>query len=360
MLTCLWLMACSPADPPKAHFTTYLTRVAKVLEAPAPVLQPPPALPALPAQRKLTIPVPRIRSGLIETLKLNHCDILGLVALHNSPLGKSQTSAWQFAYHFQFQQQLQQCLVQLTALPNTEQEEELPLLISWLNDLAQKKAPQLSLYYWNMMVAEPDIRDALSPASKSLAFSAQPGFQETLRAFQLFKRLHQSLAQASSAPFIIRDEETASLEQELSQALKGLYKNDYLGQLFYSLHASAHYLEQSIEFLSALDTLHCQGAQAIKGERLNNAMQHYYIKDIQAYLAQLDRQFVALAPLIATSLSPLEPQSAHKAQRMAAYRTTLASGLDSLIYVRYRDLTLEHAKVWQHFLKRCQLSPTRR
>lgn len=359
-LTCLWLMGCSPQDEQQAHFTTYLTRVAHVLEMPAPTLVPPPALTALPAQRTLTIKVPRISSGLLESLKLKRCDLLGLVAEHNAPLGKSQTAAWQFAYHLQFQQQLQHCLTGIAATERLQSSEEQELVL-WLQQVVAQKAPQLALYYWNMMVAEPDIRAALSPGSQSLGFTAQAGFQETLHAFQLFARLQQQVNTLSSAPssYAAPINETEALELKLSQALKGLYKNPYLGQLFYSLHASASYLEQSLAFLTALDNIHCQGPHAIKVQRLRNAMQHYYIKDIQAYLAKLDRQFVELAPLLATSLAPVNSHIEAHSQPMAEYRHQVALGLDSAIYVRYRELTLAHAKVWQDFLTRCEHSPTR-
>lgn len=354
-LTCLWLMACSPQDAQRAHFQTYLTRVAHVLEVSAPKLTPPSPLAALPAQRDLTLTIPRISTGLLDALKLGRCDLLGLVAEHNGPLGKSQSAAGQLAYHLQFQQGVMQCLSQTDD----------PELRAWLSELTEAKAPLLPRYFWNMMVAEPDIRAALSPAVRGLPFTAQPGFQDTLSAFQLFSRLQQHTHtpterspsdHSSTDHFLI-------WEAELSRALQGLYKNPYLGELFYSLHGSAHYLEQSNDFLAALDDIHCQGSHAIKGERLRNAMQHYYIKDIQAYLAQLDRQFVALAPLLETSLTPLEqespPETAHTVALMTDYRQYVALGLNSELYVRYRTQTLAHAKRWQDFLKRCELSPKR-
>lgn len=373
VLTCLWLMACSPQDEQAAHFKTYLTRVAYVLEVPVPELTSPPPITPLPAQRELSLMPARISSGLLDALKLGRCDMLGLVAEHNAPIGKSQSSAWQLAYHLQFQRQLELCLVSLK--PNTavaehddksvdhnakdsakdRSEESDGELAAWLQDISALKAPQLPIYYWNMMVAEPDIRAALSPAASGLAFNAQPGFQETLAAFRLFARLKQQTQTLTGI--------SPSLVEQLSQSLKGLYKNPYLGELFYSLHASTHYLEQSIDFLAALDDIHCQGAQAIKGQRLGNALQHYYIKDIQAYLAKLDRQFVELAPLLEVSLTPPLLTNKQDTEQltalMADYRQQVALGLNSALYVRYRDLNLQHAKLWQNFLKRCELSPKR-
>ena len=373
VLTCLWLMACSPPDKQAAHFQTYLTRVAYVLEVPVPELTPPSALTPLPAQRDLELAIPRLSAGLLNALKLKECDVLGLVAEHNAPAGKSQSAAGQLAYHLQFQQGLMQCL------SHTEDTE----LSAWLTELIDAKAPLLPRYFWNMIVAEPEVRAALSPGFHSLPINAQEGYQATLQAFSLFARL---AAQAESyrnqrhnqshnlsqnpaenpikTPKASQEESQANTDTaELNQALHGLYKNPYLGELFYSLQASAGYLEQTNDFLAALDELNCQGANAIKAERLRNAMQHYYIKDIQAYLAQLDRQFVELAPLLAISLTPpaqeTTPDTEHIAAVMADYRQNVGLGLNSALYVRYRALTLAHAKLWQRFLKRCELSPKR-
>lgn len=352
-LTCLWLTACSPQDELTDHFQTYLTRVAYVLEVPAPPLSPPPALASLSAQRELTLMPVRISSSLLDALKLNQCDLLGLVAEHNAPAGKSQSAAGQFIYHLQFQRGLDRCV---THIDDAE-------LGAWLTELAQLKAPLLPTYFWHMMVAEPEIRAALSPGQHSLAFNSQGGYQATLQAFSLFARLqaqaNQYLATPLALPNIRSDIRSGDLNEglsaELNQALRGLYKNPYFGQLVYSLHASAEHLEQSIDFLGQLSHVNCQGANAIKAERLRNALQHYYIKDIQPYFTELDRQFVQLAPLLQTSLTP----PAEKAEIMTNYRQQLALGLESQLYVRYRTLTLQHAKIWQNFLKRCELSPKR-
>ena len=178
----------------------------------------------------------------------------------------------------------------------------------------------------------------------------------------MFARL-QTHTELTPSPSKVQTTEQAHAESaELNQALRGLYKNPYLGQLFYSLAASTDYLQQSSDFLAQLAAFDCQGANAIKAQRLRNALEHYYIKDIQPYFTALDRQFVELAPLLHTTLLPpvlAETSAAARFGAMTEYRAQVASGLDSELYVRYRQLTLQHAKVWQDFLKRCQLSPTR-
>ncbi|MGO4998980.1 DUF3080 family protein [Oceanisphaera sp. W20_SRM_FM3] len=345
VLTCLWLMACSPADDAKDHFQTYLTRVAHVLAVPAPPLQAPYTLAPLPAQRDLTLTTPRISTGLLDALKLGQCDLLGLVAEHNAPVGKSRSAAGQFAYHLQFQQGVAQCLSQTTDAE----------LSAWLIELGPLKASLLPIYFWNLMVEEPEVRAALTPAVRSLPFQSSGDYQATLQAFSLLARLQAQARQYSAMPFTLTTDSFVDLNEELNQALRGLYKNPYLGQLFYSLAANAAYLEQSIAFLDQLHDFNCQGANAIKAERLRNAMQHYYIKDIQPYFTELDRQFVQLAPLLQATLAP----PADKADLMAPYNAQVALGLESGRYVRYRALTLQHAKVWQNFLKRCELSPKR-
>lgn len=349
VLICPWLMACSPTDDAKDHFETYLTRVAYVLDVPAPELQAPqalgPTLVPLPAQRELTLPTPRISTGVLDALKLGQCDLLGLVAEHNAPAGKSQSAAGQFAYHLQFQQGLAQCLSQ------AEDAE----LSAWLTELGQLKAPLLPIYFWNLMVEEPEVRAALIPAVSGLPFQSSGGYQATLQAFSLLARLQAQAQQYSAMPLSLTEDSFIDLNEELNRALRGLYKNPYLGELFYSLAANAAYLEQSIEFLGHLQNINCQGPHAIKAERLRNAMQHYYIKDIQPYFTELDRQFVQLAPLLQATLAP----PADKADLMADYNEQMALGLGSQLYVRYRALTLQHAKVWQNFLTRCELSPKR-
>ncbi|WP_298722683.1 DUF3080 family protein [uncultured Oceanisphaera sp.] len=335
-LACLWLTACSPANELEAHFQTYLKRVAHVLEVEEPTLSQASALPPLPPQRELQQQQPRISTGLLDALKLGRCGLLTLVGEHNSPVGKSQTAAVQLLYHLRFQQGLQRCLA------NTEDAE----LTDWLHQIAAQKSPLLPGYHWNMMVAEPDIRAALTPRLRTLAFEQQDGYQETVNAFSLFERL-QLQAKGQSSVMMLTP-------KELNQALSGLYRNDYLGRLFYSLHSAAHYLEQSLAFLRQLEQLDCRRGGKVRAERLRNAMQRYYIDGIQRYFGQIDRQFAQLAPLLQ---STLYPPSARQAQ-MTLYRTQFGKGLNSEIYRRYRTLTLEHARLWQRFLERCDISPT--
>jgi hypothetical protein len=335
-LLCLWLTACSPHNELEHHFQTYLARVANVLEVTPPVLTKAPPLPSLPAQRELQQQQQRVTAGLLDTLKLGECRLLGLVGEHNSPVGKSQSAAAVLLYHLQFQLGVQECLAAA----------EDQALKDWLTRVQTQKAPLLPGYHWNMMVAEPEIRAALMPRLRPLRFAQQGGYQETVTAFSLFERLLR-LAQGQDEPGPLH-------ARELNQALSGLYDNDYLGQLFYSLHSAAHYLEESLAFLQQLELYDCGPSGRSRAERLRNAMQHYYIRDIQAYLGQIDRQFVQLAPLLEHTLTP--PPSQQDA--LAAYRQYFAQGLDSRVYTRYRERTLEHARLWQRFLARCDISPT--
>lgn len=335
VLVCLWLTGCNDRQTLKTSFTTYLTRVASVLDTAPPELSQPPALPPLPAQRTLQLSQPRVSAGLLDTLKLGECRLLTLVGEHNSPVGKSQQAGAVFMYHLQFQQGLNNCLSR-----NNDK-----ALRSWLTDLQQQKAPLLPGFYWNMMVAEPEIRAALTPRQRPV-MPDHRGFQATYNAFSLFAAL-QLLSQApASTPDVNSD--------EFSERLSGLYNNDYLGELYYSLHSASHYLHQSLLFLTRLEQFNCGPAGKEDARRLRNAMEHYYIKDIQAQLTELDRHFVRLAPLLEQSLIPPPARQAE----VAEYRHWYASGLNSHIYRRYRQLTLDHAKAWQRFLHRCDLPPS--
>lgn len=335
-LISLWLTACSPQSELEHQFQTYLARVANVLEVAPPTLSTAPPLPPLPPQRELQQQQDRVTAGLLDTLKLGECRLLGLVGEHNSPIGKSQSAAALLLYHLQFQQGVQQCL----AITQD------PTLLDWLEQIRRQKARQLPGHHWNMMIAEPEIRSALMPRARPLGLDQQPGYHETLAAFELFYRL-QRLAQGRP--------DTPSLQpRELNQALSGLYNNDYLGRLFYSLHAAGHYLNQSIGFLQRLEQFDCHPRNRSSAERLRNAMQHYYIEAIQPHFSQLDRQFVQLAPLLQHTLTPGFIQN----PPLTDYQAHFARGLDSRVYARYRSLTLEHARLWQQFLARCDISPT--
>ncbi|WMC12171.1 DUF3080 domain-containing protein [Oceanimonas pelagia] len=333
-LACLWLTGCNDRLALKPAFDTYLARVANVLDTAPPALTEPGPLPPLPPQRRLQLQQPRVSAGLLDTLKLGECRLLALVGEHNSPIGKSQSAGAVLLYHLRFQQGLQDC--------RTRQHDE--TLNAWLMALEQKKAPLLPGYHWNMMVAEPEIRATLTPRQRPV-LSDHRGFQATFNAFTLFTTLRRQ-ATGTPQPGVI-DNTT------FNDRLGGLYNNDYLGELYYSLHSAAHYLEQSLAFLARLAHVDCGPAGKADAKRLRNAMEHYYIKEIQARLSELDRHFVRLAPLLEQSLSP--PPSRDEA--MAEYVHWYASGLDSRIYTHYRRLTLDHARAWQKFLHRCNLSP---
>ncbi|WP_346350468.1 DUF3080 domain-containing protein [Oceanimonas sp. AH20CE76] len=331
VLVCLWLTGCNDRQTLKLSFDTYLARVANVLDTAPPELRAPAPLPSLPGQRELQVQQPRISAGLLDTLKLGECRLLGLVSEHNGPVGKSQQAGPVFMYHLQFQQGLNTCLAQ----SNNDS------LTHWLSELKAQKAPLLPGFYWNMMIAEPDIRAALTPRARPVP-ADHSGFQATYNAFSLFAGLNPLQSRA-----------TVVSSEEFTEQLSGLYNNDYLGELYYSLHSARHYLSESLVFLGRLEQFNCGPAGQDDAKRLRNAMEHYYIKDIQAQLTELDRHFVRLAPLLEQSLQP-PPE---RADAMAEYRAWYASGLNSRLYTEYRQLTLEHAKAWQTFLRRCDLSP---
>ncbi|WP_107852644.1 DUF3080 domain-containing protein [Oceanimonas marisflavi] len=334
VLACLWLTGCNDRQALKPAFDTYLARVANVLGAEPPTLTRPGPLPPLPPQRLLQLQQPRISAGLLDTLKLGECRLLALVGQHNSPIGKSQSAGAVLLYHLRFQQGLRDCR-------GRHDDSELQ---AWLDELEQQKAPLLPGYHWNMMVAEPEIRAALTPRQRPVPADHR-GFQATINAFSLFAALQRQAKGTPSLSLVNSD--------EFNERLGGLYNNDYLGELYYSLHSAAHYLEQSLTFLARLSQFDCGPAGQQDAGRLRNAMEHYYIKGIQGQLSELDRHFVRLAPLLAQSLvAPPE-----RRDTMADYRSWYASGLDSRIYTHYRQLTLKHAKAWQAFLRRCNLSP---
>ncbi|MFM4703549.1 DUF3080 family protein [Aeromonas bivalvium] len=322
------LAGCEPG--PQSQFDTYQTRVASVLERPAPAAVPVTPIP-FPPQRALQLTIPDLRVGLLDMLTLNRCGLGALVAERNSPLGRSADHFSRLDYEWQLIQRLDAC------------HSEDPQTRLWLADLARQKRAVLRARFWNALVSSQELRRALSPRPAPLAQDAS--LVETRQALLTLLQWRDGVLAAESP----RSSKALPSLPPLTPALESLYRDRGLARLLYSLELATARLNQSAQQIeqASLDDA-CPATDPNRVARLRGALGHYYGGAIQPWLTGLDRQFRATAPLLERLLTPLTPQPA-----LSPWRQRYGLGLQSQAWLAFRAASLRHAHGWQRILAAC-------
>ncbi|TFH91755.1 DUF3080 domain-containing protein [Vibrio ouci] len=306
------LVGCD-SHSPATLFTTYLDRVASVQDAP--VLEDSEPNQTLPRKRDLSVDIPAISLGLLDSYQLRQCGLFQLIAERNSVLGKVADQFSNYDYQHALLLGLTQCIA------SHEISDELK---QTLQQIEQQKRLHLPMHQWNLLYASDAMQSQLSGTE---------WLQEGIGA--QVKQVKNALS--SVANTFENTESTA----ELTRVQETLEKTPIVGNLNYSLVQATWHLVTITEQLYRYDSRIICGPQrdTTKYRYLNNVFEQRYIGTIQPYLASLDSYYQQLSHLL--------PLFASKPE-LHDYVYPLESN-----HQAFRAAIKQHVGYWQQLFKRC-------
>lgn len=298
---------------PATLFTTYLDRVASVQDAP--VLEGSALNQALPRKRELSVDIPAISLGLLDSYQLRQCGLFQLIAERNSVLGKVADQFSNYDYQHALLLGLTQCITSNDISDELKQT---------LQQIKQQKQLHLPMHQWNLLYASDAMQSQLSGTE---------WLKEGIGAqVKQVKNALSTIANAFENP-----ESTA----ELTRIQETLEKTPIVGNLNYSLVQATWHLATVTEQLYRYDSKIICGPQRdiTKYRYLNNVFEQRYIGTIQPYLATLDSYY--------QQLSQISPLFAPKPE-LHDYVYPLERN-----HQAFRAAIKEHVGYWQQLFKRC-------
>jgi hypothetical protein len=312
------LSGCDQSSVHESEFENYLQRIASVQQQNRVILNEFETV--IPRKRDLYQPPSRQTIGIIDSMQLSQCNLLGQIMERNTVLGKVQDQFKNLEYQVSLLNGLSNCLsgdhlsielnAQLRTIYNIKWQ-ELPLHISNL------------LYTSSAMYSNAYANDWYDPNFNS-------GYNELQQLLIRVKALYQH-HQNSSLPDNFHILEL----QELIE------KHDQLGRMTYSLQQATVYLQAAQQQLSSFDhTIYCGlNRDTTKYQRLKNVFYKYYVGQIQPYMAKVDAAYQGLSPYLDIFYTQHSTATYHHPVKSA--------------YTEYRVASIAPAKYWMSLFDRC-------
>lgn len=324
-LTLLFLAGCSQDNVP-ATMDEYQARLARVLDVSLPAVPKASAL-AFPAREALHVDVPAMNINLREFYALQECEIGTLVAQRNTALGRTPHPSQRFRYETRLINAMDDC----TALLR----EKKPELAAKLTEWKQQKVEQRNLVWANLITTSEAMRLAMTIPRGWIHHETNPDAGAAVSAIGYLNKLKTD----------------ASLSMnELDEQLKQIESSRLPARLW----VTQDYLQEALASLTAelsvhLDAVSCPEGRATDDAKiLRNVFYLFFIEKIQPVGSNINQYYYQIDPIFNqwqsdTALSPeFTSFLAHRSAQFAAYQQAIS----------------DHVTLWQHFLKRCNLSPT--
>lgn len=266
---CLPLTGCKDTAG-TAELKDYQQRLNRVLalNSPAPS---PAASPAFPAKSALQQPLPELRIDLLDAFATRSCGLDMLIAERNSSMGKVFTASKRLNYELRFLASLQNCLQQSWPEP----------LKGQLTEIYQQKQQSISIALNNMLQTDDTLRKRWLAASQGVIAGTNKGFEESLGALQQLLDLKQAIAQQNWY---------GASQIDPEQALATLYRSAFLSELQFSLrYANSWFAAVNPALLKIDPASLCPRGQTEQLTILSTVFRKYFIGEVQAYLAELNR-----------------------------------------------------------------------
>ncbi|WP_108125030.1 DUF3080 family protein [Saccharospirillum mangrovi] len=310
----------------------YVSRVARVLDAERPPLQPL-SLPAYPQPRAILQYPPDIRLDLLDAWALRGCEVFVLIGERNSILGKLADPLIRLDYERRLLDFLPTCLnsdIELDAELRTELEAA----------LAQKRAT-FNQHLWNATLANPDYTGYWTNGSTAIA----PHDNIDANGYAANQ---QALAALVANPHDSELDDWLTTMQLTTQYPMG-------GHSLQSMRLAVQYLQQAETMLqdAAADQRLCPMGPAMKEfDYARNVMVNVFVGEVQPWLGEVDRRFLAGYD----SLAMMQSVSALNSDPMASYIFLLEE-----FHQQYRATIRQQVRAWEHLLERCgaSVSPRR-
>lgn len=337
----LLLSACDSHEGADAMFIDYQQRVSNVLDIDAPTPQPPPNIHRFPEREERIFAIAETRLGMLDVYALRECRIISLVAERNSQLGKVAAASQHWLYELELWRRLQRCW-NSPAAERLDSEGR-----DRLQRLLQDKTEQLPRVSWNALFGSSEWVGSFSRASRPLSPGEKASLGDDLAALSYLR--HMVLNQYNPA--------WQPTSSDLEAHLQTLQQQPLTARLLRSLLLATQRLDELSQTLEArlADRPVCyKGHPNPRADNLYNVFITYFIGDIQAYLAELDRQSRAWLEAIDSLLNAYNVSQ----PSVNAYRDAWLS-LESPTspWQQFHASTQRHVTLWQRIWRSCGMMP---
>lgn len=322
LLVSLVLGGC--ARDTSALFPDYVNRVARVLDADRPPLQSF-SLPAYPRPRELLQTPADIRLDLLDAWALRGCEVFVLIGERNAILGKLADPVIRLDYERRLLELLPACL-------QSDIELDTELRLELEAALAQKRTsfPQR---LWNATLANPDYSGYWTDGSTAI----KPNDNIDAAGYAANQ---QALAEWVAKPMQSNEDDWLKVLQLTTQYPMG-------GHSLQSMRLAIEYLQQAEVMLieAAEDQRLCPMGPPMKEfGYARNVMANVFVGELQPWLGEVDRRFLAGFISLQTMTDTLSIANAP----MARYQAELAA-----LHQRYRAVIRAQVQAWQSLVEAC-------
>ncbi|MFG1496319.1 DUF3080 family protein [Saccharospirillum sp. HFRX-1] len=308
----------------EALLDDYVTRVGRVLDA-----KPPPqramALPAYPRPRDLLQSPPDIRLDLLDAWSLRGCEVFVLIGERNSILGKLADPVIRLDYERRLLELLPACL-------NSDIELDAELRTELENALVQKRAT-FHQHLWNATLANPDYSGYWTDGSTAI----KPNDDIDANGYAANQ---QALADLVANPMQSIQDDWLNVLQLTTQYPMG-------GHSLQSMRLAIQYLQQAEAMLleAAEDKRLCPMGPAMKElGYARNVMANVFVGEVQPWLGEVDRRFLAGF----NSLQTMTENLGELSDELTRYQQTLAA-----LHQQYRAVIRAQVQAWQSLIEAC-------
>ncbi|WP_164549015.1 DUF3080 family protein [Amphritea opalescens] len=331
--------------PVETMLERYSNRVANSLDSEAQLdLEGPLELPTYPRRRERIRPVTDLRQGLLEVLKLRHCQLIQLVAERNSSLGKVMPPSRQLVYEIQFLSRLNQCRQSLPSQTDKK-------LIQQLDEIYRIKKQSFEAALWNGIFTSEAMERNFSPSEPALPLEGDGGFSQSRQALEALNRVAELNNIVHNQAQWDEPDNLDQLEphyQALSTLRYGSRWLRSLSLLTSTLNHTASVIEQRLRQRPLCYNQRATPAALI----VKNVFNKYYAGELQPYMAKVDRHGQAWLSLNRRLLANFNHIPATMQQYQALMLTT-----ESPFWQHYIEARNRHTQAWQQLLTQCNLMP---
>ncbi|MEG3766444.1 DUF3080 family protein [Alteromonas sp. 14N.309.X.WAT.G.H12] len=310
----------------------YANRLSRVLDTPLSLPSPPPPRP-YPPREDLINRLDSISIDLTDFYALRPCQLSTLVAERNTGLGKLQQEAARWAYETNVLVALNTCAKQLA--------KDNPDLAAQIGKWHQQKLSQRHGLWANLMQLSEETRHGFSQSPHLLAAQNNQDATASITALSYLSALPDAPLPADNEKFPL-----ATLNEQLkiissARLPAKLWRTQRL--LTQTLTSLTHQLRGPLAALSCPD-----GHPSEQAEIVRNVFYLFFIEKIQPVASVLNQYHYQLEPVWDTLLS-----SPYLAPKFKAYLKVNTQE----DFAAYQQAINAHITLWQHTLKRCNLSP---
>ncbi|QYJ77066.1 DUF3080 family protein [Shewanella sp. FJAT-52076] len=266
--------------------------------------------------------------GLLELGRLGHCHLGGLIANHNSSLGKVAEPAVRFAYEIEFIQAAPNCI---EALQNDN-----ALSAKLAEELERKQSTLHESFIW-FLENDDDIRQRLFVKRIGLdSARGNAGLSDTQQQLRTLLAIRNAIESDNVGSVDVMD---------VNRAVKLLRKSDFLARYMAGMDSHLRALRRLNQRLDGHKLMRCTpGHNPARQEILLNILTKYFIGKIQPYLGVYSESQFALSSDMQSLFNGSEWQA-----QVEYYFSD--SGITTEIKTAVRD----HIRLWQGLQQSCML-----